>query len=320
MKKKRLHYCDLAQLPVTPVEQGRVTTRESILEDEAREIAIKNLARVDRPEQRRKAFLFWSAPLTKIARCRDTDAGCFDDLGLAKFSDAELEAMDPQKAKVALSTFNEFLIRLGRREGIALSKNGKLRLGSFAQAQALNGVRITVDALQVMHDRLSSLDCYDADEMTFDPEIIVKDEGTPGDEPAAPKGITDIENLNLESDSQRKQAQQIVDKHYFSEEVRPIFYEFISFMQRTYGVTVTIPDQKFICELMVRNNWAMHDRRSWDKARRVMASQEPRWANALSEDEQLARSLEGMHIGGMGFHDKQKLMQQTRRLVGSEAQ
>lgn len=125
MKKKRLHYCDLAQLPVTPVEQGRVTTRESILEDEAREIAIKNLARVDRPEQRRKAFLFWSAPLTKIARCRDTDAGCFDDLGLAKFSDAELEAMDPQKAKVALSTFNEFLIRLGRREGIALSKKRK---------------------------------------------------------------------------------------------------------------------------------------------------------------------------------------------------
>jgi hypothetical protein len=312
-RKRRLTVFDLANLPVIPVVEKvpgyRPTTLQSVQEEMALE-EVQRRARVrDNPEQKKLVRLFWMRDFHILEQDSIETPGAYDELYLPKDENPD--------ADECMKTFRLFLGGLTARTGFILNGDGERRLGKYAAIQTMKGgVAITPETLDVMFDRLRDLGVFEINaELRYKPELKTYVAPQEQQERAPKVKISDqLESLNLHLEPDRRLAQKLAEDHYLSVEVNPIFHEFIGFMRKTYNVKPTEADLRFICDLFVRNNWSFLDRRNWDRARRIMTEQEPRWADALSDDEKLSRRMESLSLGSIGFHERQELLQQSRRL------
>ena len=144
----------------------------------------------------------------------------------------------------------------------------------------------------------------------------------PVETPAEPQ--PSLESLCLESDSQRKVAQQIVAEDYFAS-VAPLHQAWMQSLAENFnGFRPTLADLKYLYGETPETGWFAKSNlsrlspRSYDSARRHMCAIR-RWDEnrMLTNDEMVCREIEQEQtpLAKMGFYDKRDLKTKIMRLT-----
>lgn len=274
-------------------ESYRPTTLASVIEEEALKEAKRRVARMDNPLQKRKMLQFWCRPLEAIQADPNPFVDGFDDIGLSLVPESEAETDATKATTHVKQVVTEFLSNLTRRRGLFIAWNARNMVICYAIVQAMNGVRIDAQALEIMFDRLQELGAMDPDDVKYFPDHIVKEKPAPTPKPTLDQTL---ESLNLERDEDRAKAQNLIAGDYYENICGPVWRRWNDWLATTYEIRLEPDAKEFIIKVLVpKLGLRFDDDRTWDTVRLWLAKHRKfgfSW-DTLSEHEQRKLQNEG---------------------------
>jgi hypothetical protein len=316
-KKQRITLANLGQIPLTPVVNKTGWKSRAELEAEWKDLAEKptrDAIALQEATYRKLLVLaseFWSRPIDQIIPEIYSDSSKSMTLNVPA-TRAEYERADMEKAA------DIWYYTIFKPLGFDLNPIGATRQRAFIDASAFHGFDMSAPS----NIHASWLHLKDDLHAFADGELIGVPQDQPVETPAEPQ--PSLESLCLESDSQRKVAQQIVAEDYFAS-VAPLHQAWMQSLAENFnGFRPTLADLKYLYGETPETGWFAKSNlsrlspRSYDSARRHMCAIR-RWDEnrMLTNDEMVCREIEQEQtpLAKMGFYDKRDLKTKIMRLT-----
>ena len=305
-RKRKLTVWDLPRLERTPVkrEEGYDRTlgdyNRRLASEEAAQAATRQgeLERVQKDSSRimRECLdtsaplvaRFWSQPLD-ILKTRLREDAAYDELWLEKNS-ADVNSDEVYDRVMAFTTNLP-----------DLTDEDERRFSLFVACQLLNDVVIDNESLKVMFARCASLGLFKG-------SVPAEPHPQPRREPVEQPRKTTVDDLLACDDTREGQRRaREISNELWIEEWLPLAVDWTTSLQRHFGFTPTPDDLKKVSNWIEQNNLNRLDPRTYDAARRWMASQAGGyWTAALTSVERHQQEIEGADTSHMTVEQRRQ--------------
>jgi hypothetical protein len=233
--------------------------------------------------------LYWSQPLRVLASFTQRE-DFQPDLGCVFPSTSEQQGGSRGRAE-----FEKFVNQTLSQTGFVLSPAGSQRLLYFVLAQAFSENKADMAnpaTWQIAFDRLNDLRCFneEAGELGYDASQRVV--APVVEQLEAEPGIEALEGLNMLRREDAALAHQIVAREVFNGEAKVVFRQFIAHVLKTFGHELTPDEQREMILWFTANNRSFLDGKAYDACRVNLVRRGILPPGCLTEDEQLANSIE----------------------------
>ena len=232
---------------------------------------------------------YWIQSLAHLAEC--IGSNIFE----ADFGATYPSTDEQQGGARGRAEFEEFVNVTLPKRGFLLSSSGSQRLLYFVLAQAFSENRADMsnpETWNTAFDRLYALDCFDITnaEVGYDESQRVVEPVV--EQPEPEPGIEALEGLNMLRREDQVLAAKIVANEVFNGGAKTVFRQFIAHVLKTFDHELTPDEQREIILWFTANNRSFLDHKAYDACRVNLVRRGVLPHGCLTEDEQLANSIE----------------------------